>query len=348
MRARNAVLAAILALGGLGLFPALPKEVLHEAKVLSVPKTKQERSNWCWAACSSAILSFFGKQVRQCVIANYGWDVTSCCPRPAPCNDPNFMYGADGSIQDILRHWCATSVPARNGIVSFAVCRREIDAKRPLLIRYEWPSGDGHFIVLSGYSTGPKGEDKKLFLMDPWTGSYGQFKYDYVVSEPDHHAWTHTLGAIQKNSGQAAWRASNTPAFRNGTREGKPAWDFMFFLDETAGGCGRVVKFYWDFFDSAGAFINRQWNTKEDFTEWFVVQGEGEYILPRVSRAEGDLWAHLGGRLSGSVTLGFIIKCDQGNTLTITRNVPLPAGSGSPAPTEGIGMPAAGAGRKER
>ena len=348
MGARKAVVFAILCVWGLGLFPAFSSEVLSEAKVLSVPKTKQERSNWCWAACSSAILSFLGKQVRQCVIANFAWDFTSCCPRPAPCNEPNFMYGADGSIQDIFKRWCASSVPARNGIVSFTVCRREIDAKRPLIIRYEWPNGDGHFLVLNGYSTGPKGNDKKLFLMDPWTGTYGQFHYDYVKYKEDHHTWTHSLGAFQKTQRPASWRPSNTPAFRNGTRDGYPAWDFRFFLDEVSGGCGRVDKFYWDFFDATGTFINRQWNTRKDFVEWFVVQGEGEYILPRVSRATGELWAHLGGRTSGSVTLGFTIQCDEGKTITVSRNVLLPAGSGSPAPTEGFGRPAAGAGREER
>ena len=41
------------------------------AAILSVPQKYQEKSNWCWAACSQAILKYYGTNKTQTQIANY-------------------------------------------------------------------------------------------------------------------------------------------------------------------------------------------------------------------------------------------------------------------------------------
>ena len=44
---------------------------LSIAQTLAVPETFQEQGNWCWAACSQAILSYYKTNVTQCTIANW-------------------------------------------------------------------------------------------------------------------------------------------------------------------------------------------------------------------------------------------------------------------------------------
>ena len=322
---------------GLGLFVAFPREVENEDKFLNVPGTKQEQSSWCWAACSSAVLSYFGKTIKQCYIADFAWARKDCCPKTVACNKDNSLYLKKRGVKDVLEHWCVNSAGVANAS-SFASCKAEIDAKRPFLIRYQWTLGGGHVFVVSGYSTGITGAEKMLYLMDPWRGTHHLYSYEDVKAEVDH-TWSHTLKSLQMTNKAASWKATNTKPLAT-TFSGYPAWKYTIFLTEASGGCGQVVRMYCDFWGSSSGYIGRQNNTKEDFASWFDDCGDGDFQLPRVTKVCSKLTAHLGGETSGSIKMSFVIKCDKGNTITVSQNIMLPQGAASPGQKEGGGQPA--------
>jgi len=346
MGTKKIAVVGILFVLGLGLYLAFPREVENASKVLSVPKTKQEQTNWCWAGCSSAVLSYFGKKIKQCYIADFAQSKVTCCSNPSGCNKANSIISGKGCIADILKHWCVNSTGVAS-VLTFAGCQTEINDKRPFIIRYQWSDGKGHFLVVNGYSTGSSGNDEKLYLMDPWTGTYGFFTYAYVKAKANHHTWTHTLKSLKKTMQTASWKATNTNP-TGSTYSGYPAWKYTLYLTEASGGCGQVTSFYWDFYGSTGGYIGRQTNTKEDFALWFDDCGDGDFQLPRVTKVCAKLWTHLGGQTSGAVKISFVIKCDKGNTITVSRKITLPKYEAPPGLRAGGGQPAVGVIKEER
>ncbi len=162
------------------------------AQVLNVPYRHQEQDQWCWAAVSSATLSYYGAEIDQCTIAEYTRSVATwhdfgpddCCVNPSGgCNYWNFNWGTSGSIQDILAHWGVLStgtVPE----LSLTDVRGQITTRHPFIIRWGWWSGGGHFVVGHGII------DSSLYLMDPWYGPTIA-NYNWVVYG-GNHTWTHT------------------------------------------------------------------------------------------------------------------------------------------------------------
>ncbi|MBD3339022.1 MAG: VWA domain-containing protein, partial [Candidatus Lokiarchaeota archaeon] len=167
--------------------------IYGNAQVLDVPEIFQEESNWCWAACSQAILSYYKTNLTQCTIVNWArqeanWGNDDCCTNPngAICNQPNSMYGAGGSIQDILENWGHNSYGYFFALAKSTI-ESEIIAKRPFVIGWKWNTGDGHVLV----GRGMIGDN--LYYMDPGVGrGYNIADYDWVVSG-GNHKWTHSL-----------------------------------------------------------------------------------------------------------------------------------------------------------
>lgn len=164
-------------------------------ETLAVPECIQEYSNWCWAGTSQAVLDYYGQYPSQCEIANYAWSTTRCCSgssdfydRVKGCNKANFLYGANGSIEDILDHWGVDSV-GTDDPMTWTESVSELDSGYPFVMRWGWSSGGGHFLVGYGYIT----SGSYLKYMDPWPGEgYTTSLFTYVVSASDHD-WTHTL-----------------------------------------------------------------------------------------------------------------------------------------------------------
>jgi len=163
----------------------------HADRVLNVPLAEQQHNEWCWAGSSDAVLRYYATQVNQCDMADFAWSREDCCGNEEfawdhPCNEPNYMYGQPGSIQDILDKWGRTSDPQGSHLAK-AVIAVEVNAGRPFILRYGWKPEGGHFIVGRGLV------DDLVYLMDPWPGNgYSITDYDAVVSS-DTHDWTHTL-----------------------------------------------------------------------------------------------------------------------------------------------------------
>lgn len=165
------------------------------AKVLIVPAVSQEQTEWCWAAVSNAVFTYYGKYHPQCEIADFtrmvctwhNFGPVDCCADPSQgCNYWNYMYGIDGSLRDILIHWGVNNY-YNYTYLSRSQISNEIDHNRPFIFRWGWNTGGGHFLVGDGI------DNDTIHYMNPWQGE-GQKTgdYDWVVSGGSH-TWTHTL-----------------------------------------------------------------------------------------------------------------------------------------------------------
>lgn len=168
--------------------------------LLEVPERIQGHSQWCWVGSSKAVLDYYGTDtgVSQCSIANWAWGRTDCCASEpfdvySVCNQPNYMYGATGSLQDILSHWGVASNSmqthlSQSGFVS------QIASGKPFVMRFGWTGGGGHFLDGYGYHQ----DGNYMDYMDPWPGNgYTRSAYGWVVSS-SNHSWTHTLQITSK------------------------------------------------------------------------------------------------------------------------------------------------------
>lgn len=182
------------AAAGLILALSLPL-ALAAGKTLNIPTTTQEHSEWCWAATSKAIISFFNTPPTQCAIVNWAYGLNYACGNStfqwnSAANQPNYLYGQNGSVQAILAHWgystrAVQSASSWNAVVS------DINASKPFVIRFGWTSGGGHIMVGKGYDV--VGNSNYLLYMNPWPGEgASEALYSWVVSASDHK-WTHTL-----------------------------------------------------------------------------------------------------------------------------------------------------------
>lgn len=165
------------------------------AKTLSVPNVDQgttTQTNWCWAASSQAVLSYTENAPGMCTIADWargqnGWGSDDCCTNGAGaiCNQPNAMWGAAGSIENILSHYGADSDKYSRSL-NLTEVTKIIDDDSPIIVRWGWVAGGGHFVVLRGYI----GSD--MDIMDPWGGVSNILSHSDLTSTAQR-TWTHTL-----------------------------------------------------------------------------------------------------------------------------------------------------------
>jgi hypothetical protein len=168
-----------------------------DGQVLFVPEERQEQSNWCWAASSSAILRHEGAIVPQCEIVNWvrvqkGWGSGDCCnpvdARGTSCNRGNYLYLGNGSCQDVLGNW-GSSYVGQGSALNRAETAVQMVNGDPVMIRYDWTNGGAHALVLHGFTTATDMTN----IMDPWYGPYIA-DFDWVESgSPPGHTWTRSL-----------------------------------------------------------------------------------------------------------------------------------------------------------
>lgn len=156
------------------------------ATVVNIPRYKQERDQWCWAAASKMIINYRrGLSPSQCNIVKKGLAKSTCPNEPGSfVTDINRALMAYGAPRGTA--W-PTPLPADK-------LRSELDLKRPVMIRIAYPSsgtGIGHIMVLRGYTWNPGGKYYTYSWNDPGSGSTGSGKYDYLVSNSKWR-WSHT------------------------------------------------------------------------------------------------------------------------------------------------------------
>ena len=180
-----------------------------KAQILLVPQIEQEQNQWCWAGVTKCILDYYGFVQSQCIISEYARSqnpgqlgTTNCCASPVSCNNWNWMWGAAGSIEDILTHFGGITTNNINNSLTEVECKTVISNYKPYIIRFGWNNGGGHFVV--GY--GINGSD--FYTMDPWFNEgYTISTYNWLLSgQGGAGTWTHsqilsvTVSAIQEQT----------------------------------------------------------------------------------------------------------------------------------------------------
>jgi hypothetical protein len=175
-----------------GLLAALP--AWAQWRTLSVPLVTQEHSQWCWSASSKAVLNYYYATPSQCQIVNWAYGINYACGNTtfnwnSYANQPNSMYGSNGSVQGILNAWGVPNT-AYNWASSWSSVVWDINNNRPFVIRYGWTNGGGHILVGRGYET--YNGTNYVYINDPWPGEGQTWRtYGSAVSAWDHN-WTHT------------------------------------------------------------------------------------------------------------------------------------------------------------
>ena len=175
------------------LLAALPS-AYAQWRTLNVPLVTQEHSQWCWAGSSKAVLNYYGQSPSQCQIVNWAFGLNYACGNStfnwnSYANQPNSMYGSNGSVQNILRAWGVANT-AYNSASSWSSVVSDINANRPFVIRYGWTGGGGHIMVGRGYETA--NGVNYVYIMNPWPGEGQTYRtYNSAVYASDHQ-WTHT------------------------------------------------------------------------------------------------------------------------------------------------------------
>jgi hypothetical protein len=147
----------------------------------------QQEDNWCWAAVSTSVATFFGSTAwSQCKVASDELTL-SCCGTPDASTGCNVAWYLDRALTRVghFDYLSAASEP-------FATVQGEIAAGRPLGCRIAWAVGSAHFVALGGWLTAPDGT-QYVDVHDPWYG-FTQLPYNTFVSSyrTPGDSWTHS------------------------------------------------------------------------------------------------------------------------------------------------------------
>jgi hypothetical protein len=176
------------------------------AHSLPVPLIRQEKRNWCWAACVQMVMHYFEQiSVSQCEVVSRFFDRDSCA-------DPDSFDTArdPGEIEDIfLRQQPSVMCRHQPGTVSFERIQSEIDERRrPLGVAILWfrPDGEqrgGHLILVKGWRLG-NNDRPFVKVNDPWYNGIGEVPFSQLLryyGPPDdgvNGEWRHTWTGIRR------------------------------------------------------------------------------------------------------------------------------------------------------
>jgi len=129
------------------------------AVVLNVTQNYQEQNEWCWAASSKSVLEYYGIDLTQTQIAQYG---------SGGQNIPNYVAASDATengVNAILKHFANIGSTGIVGALAQDQLATDIDTYgAPIVILWDWDGGGGHVLVVHGLVNGT------AYLMDPWNG----------------------------------------------------------------------------------------------------------------------------------------------------------------------------------
>jgi len=160
------------------------------AQQLSVPLTVQQQDQWCWSGVSTCILNYYNFPVTQCQVADYArtaspvinFGTTNCCINALMgCNQPNYNWGYDGSISDILIHF-GNVQNSHDGQLLLSQITNNVAHNHLMVYHWQWYAGGGHFVV----GTGVNGNN--VYYMNPWPGEgYKMSTYNNLCDDGDHY-----------------------------------------------------------------------------------------------------------------------------------------------------------------
>ena len=253
---RRVLPAALLALA-LACIPAA-------AQTLSLPQKYQEKDQWCWAGCSQAIFSYYGKEFTQTAIAQYG---------TGGVNTWNYMWGSgtEGGVfrrgcNLILSYFAAIQTATYSSSLNQSTCQNEISAYRPVFINWTWNTGGGHFVILKGLS------GSTATLMDPWSGpTVNTFSW---VQNGSGHVWEYSL------------RLTTTPLFAGAVDLGS-GWRWLSWLGYYAPMSGGWIWHKQFGFVFCSGYNDTLWMWINDQSEWWWTNAS---TYPNMYRARDNAW----------------------------------------------------------
>jgi len=144
--------------------------------------TPQEHRNWCWAACSEAVLDFRRRPESQSHLANSVPRLGGGCshsPLPLPCD----QMLTSVEITALLTARLPTIQQTRK--ISEQTLSNELAAGRPVIVGFSW----GHVCLIYG-TFGPS-----FMVYDPAGAARGDLSYAQLATYHDddgENVWSHS------------------------------------------------------------------------------------------------------------------------------------------------------------
>ena len=150
------------------------------------------RSNWCWAATTTSVSQFYNPMSPwyQCGVVCDTLKRSDCCILPIPddCNIPYFLEDALKTTGNLKLF--PNGAEFRNGVLSQAEIKNEIDNKFIIGVRIGWRAGGGHFVAIHGY------DDTKselfLYISDPIYDKKYLSLSEFALRYKTNGRWTHS------------------------------------------------------------------------------------------------------------------------------------------------------------
>ncbi len=151
--------------------------------LLPVRPIGQQCQEWCWAATTTMVGTYYGVNVSECGLASSkaGFSGPVCC-QYAACAYPACDQAAQpDQIDVVLGQLLGIHGIETNGAIGEQDLGLELSNGRPVIVGY-LNSFAGHVVLVSGFGPGPGGN--AYHVIDPYYGvfdvSYGQLAYGYM------------------------------------------------------------------------------------------------------------------------------------------------------------------------
>mgnify|MGYP000959966147 CR=1 FL=1 len=131
--------------------------VLAASRTLGVSEIDQNKTKWCWAACSEMIGKYYNSGSNR-----DQYDIV----RKIKGNTNN-QGGSISNVCDAIKYASVDNVTFKSkySALSFDSCKIEIDNSDPFVIWLQGQNGSmSHVIVASGYKTG---STNYIYILDP-------------------------------------------------------------------------------------------------------------------------------------------------------------------------------------
>lgn len=144
----------------------------------------QQKSNWCWAACSVTTLKYYGKNVTQTGFVNYVFNTNT-----APNNT-----GSMQNVQYGLQHWNKTGT-IYNSYVDYSTVISNIYNGNPIFagVVYKNNTG-GHMLLIVGYD-GTSSSNGYVGYFDPGDNSIKLRSYSSMKNN-SVYSWQQSIKSI--------------------------------------------------------------------------------------------------------------------------------------------------------
>ena len=144
----------------------------------------QEKSLWCWAACSVTVLNYYGNNVTQTQFVNFVKNATNAPNVTA--NVSEIVYG--------LNNWGKTGTIV-NSYVSYGTVISNITNNRPLFVARAFNSGGGHTLLIVGYDETGANTGNVIYY-DPGFNTITSVAYS-IFKSGSSYTWAQTIKSVR-------------------------------------------------------------------------------------------------------------------------------------------------------